>query len=66
MAFENLKAEMSRKGITMLDISKNGKLEMSYESVRNKFSQKTEWTRKEMFLIQQDYFPDKTLEYLFG
>lgn len=66
MLFENLKAEMSRKGITMLDLSKNQKLGLSYESIRNKFSGKTEWSRKEMFLIQQNYFPDKSLEYLFG
>lgn len=63
--FENLKAEMGRHGITMLDFSKNKKLDLSYETIRNKFSGKTEWTRKEMFIIQQDYFKDKTLEYLF-
>lgn len=66
MPYENLKAEMSRKGLTMLDLSKDSDLGLSYESIRNKFSEKTEWTRKEMFLIQQHYFPDKTLEYLFN
>lgn len=64
--FENLKAEMGRKDVTMLDISKNPKMNLSYESVRNKFFGKTEWTRKEMFIIQEDFFPDKTLEYLFN
>lgn len=66
MPFENLLAEMSRKGISKLDLSKNKKLNLSYESIRNKFSKKTEWTRREMLVIQQDYFPDKTLEYLFN
>lgn len=66
MPFENLRTEMWKCGISMFDISKNKKLDLSYESVRNKFAQKTEWTRKEMFIIQQDYFPDKTLEYLFN
>lgn len=66
MPFENLLAEMSRKGISRLDLSKNKKLNLSYESIRNKFSEKTEWTRREMLVIQQDYFPDKTLEYLFN
>ena len=65
MLFENLKTEMYRKRISMLDISKNEKFGLSYESVRNKFSGKTEWNRREMFLLQQEYFPEKTLEYLF-
>ena len=66
MPYENLKAEMGRKGLTMFDLSKNQNLGLAYESIRNKFSGKTEWTRKEMFVIQQDYFPNKTLEYLFN
>ncbi len=63
--FENLKAELSRKDITITTLSHDVDLNLSYETLRNKFSRKTEWTRREMFLIKKKYFPDKSLEYLF-
>jgi lambda repressor-like predicted transcriptional regulator len=63
--FENLKAEMSRKGLTMMDFSKDTELGLSYETLRNKFSGKTEWNKREMFLLKKKYFKDKTIEYLF-
>lgn len=63
--FSNLKAEMARNTITMADLSIDTKLGLSYESIRNKFLGKTEWTRKEMWHIKKEYFPDKTIEYLF-
>ena len=63
--FENLKAEMSRKNLTMMDLSKNPKLNLSYESVRNKFNGLTEWSRNEMWVIKNEYFKDKSIEYLF-
>lgn len=63
--FENLKAEMARKTITMSDLSIDKELNLSYETIRNKFSGKTEWTKREMFLIKRKYFPDKSIEYLF-
>jgi lambda repressor-like predicted transcriptional regulator len=61
--FENLKAEMARKGITIMDISRD--LDFVYETLRNKFNGKTDWLRSEMIMIRDKYFPDKTLEYLF-
>lgn len=63
--FENLIAEMSRKNITRMDLSKDNELNLSYETLRNKFSGKTEWNKREMWLIKRKYFPDKTIEYLF-
>lgn len=61
--FENLMAEMGRKNIKIADISRD--LKYVYETLRNKFSGKTEWTRDEMFAIKRRYFPDKSIEYLF-
>lgn len=63
--FENLKAEMARKDITIKDLSKDEELDLAYETLRNKFSGKTEWNKKEMFLLKKKYFPEKTIEYLF-
>ncbi len=63
--FENLKAEMARSGLTIMDISKDKELDLSYETLRNKFSGKTEWNKREMFLLKKKYFNDKTIEYLF-
>lgn len=63
--FENLKAEMARKGLTIMDFSKDAELNLSYETLRNKFSGKTEWNKREMFFLKKKYFKDKTIEYLF-
>ena len=63
--FFNLKAEMARKNITITTLSEDEDLDIVYETLRNKFSMKTEWTRREMMLIKDKYFPDQTLEYLF-
>ena len=63
--FSNLKSEMARKNLTIMDLSKNKKLDSCYTSLRNKFSGKSDWIRSEMFIIRDEYFPDKTLEYLF-
>lgn len=63
--FGNLKAEMSRKGLTIMDFSKDTELNLSYETLRNKFLGKTEWNKREMFLLKKKYFKDKTIEYLF-
>lgn len=63
--FGNLKAEMSRRDITIKDFSKDEELDISYETLRNKFLGKTEWKNNEMCLIKNKYFPDKSIEYLF-
>lgn len=63
--FENLVAEMARKKLTMMDLSKDKELNLSYTTLRNKFNGTRDWLRKEMFTIKKNYFPDKTIEYLF-
>lgn len=63
--FENLKAEMARKNLTIMDMSKDKELNLSYETLRNKFSGKTEWNKREMWHIKKKYFKDKSIEYLF-
>ena len=63
--FENLKAEMARKGLTMMDFAKDPELDMSYTTIRHKFEGTTEWNKREMFLIKKKYFPNKYIEYLF-
>ena len=56
---------MARKNLTIMDFSKDKELDLSYETLRNKFGGKTDWLRSEMFIIKNNYFPDKTVEYLF-
>lgn len=63
--FGNLKAEMARKDLTVRDFSKDKELDLSYETLRNKFSGRTEWNKREMWLIKKNYFKDKAIEYLF-
>lgn len=66
MIYANLNAEMGRKKLTMADLQKDKDLNLAYETIRNKFAGRTDWTRREMFIIQKKYFPDKSLEYLFN
>lgn len=63
--FSNLKAEMARVALTMADLSIDKELDLSYETIRNKFNGKTEWNNREMFLIKKKYFPNRSIEYLF-
>ncbi len=63
--FENLKAEMARQDLTIKDFSKDEELNLSYETLRNKFSGRTEWNKREMWLIKKKYFSQKSIEYLF-
>lgn len=63
--FSNLKAEMARIALTMADLSIDKELDLSYETIRNKFNGKTEWNNREMFLIKKKYFPNISMEYLF-
>lgn len=62
--FKNLQAEMIRNGITDNEIIKT--LGISAKSFNNKMTGRTEFTRKEMFLIKSVHFPDYDLEYLFN
>lgn len=62
--FTNLYAEMKRANVTQTDISK--KLGITNRAFNKKIRGGSDFTSNEMFEIQKQYFPDKTLEYLFS
>lgn len=62
--FKNLKAELARNDIDQLKIAEV--IGTTSKTVSNKMLGKSEWTRKEMMLIQSNFFPKLTLEYLFA
>lgn len=63
MACRNLKAELARQGISIEELAKL--LNVHRNSVANKLNGITNFTIDEAFLIQEKYFPDLTLGYLF-
>lgn len=62
--FRNLLAEMARFKVSNDDLIKTLDFK-SEKTLNNKLAGRTEFTRKEMFLIKQNLFPDYDLEYLF-
>jgi hypothetical protein len=62
--FRNLLAEMARFKVSNDDLIKTLDFK-SEKTLNNKLAGRTEFTRKEMFLIKQNHFPDYDLEYLF-
>lgn len=60
---KNLKAEMERYGITILDIQLL--LGVSERTVRNKLSGETDFTYPEALKIRDAFFPNYRMEYLF-
>lgn len=62
--FRNLLAEMVRNNVTNDDLMKTIGCK-SEKTLNNKLNNRTEFTRKEMFLIKKVHFPDYDLEYLF-
>jgi len=61
--FINLKIEMMKKGITVKALSE--KIGVSSKTYSNKMNGSSEFTRKEMYTIRDEFFPDKSIEYLF-
>lgn len=61
--FTNLIAEMARNSTNIKQMAK--KLNMNYDTLRNKLCCKTEFTRAEMFAIKKAFFADMSIEYLF-
>lgn len=59
----NLKGEMAKRGITIEEISKE--LGIHRNSVSNKLNGDSSFTIEEAFKIQDKYFPDLELKYLF-
>ena len=61
--FKNLLAEMARRDINNLDLSRL--LNLTPNTISRKMTGKSEFTRKEMFAIRDNFFPELTIEYLF-
>lgn len=61
--YGNLYIEMKKKDVSQADISK--RLGITSRAMSNKIRGKTDFTTSEMFTIKNEFFPDKTLEYLF-
>ena len=59
----NLYAEIKRTNKTQTKVAKF--LGISNRSFNQKIRGETNFTSDEMFAIQMEFFPDKTLEYLF-
>ena len=61
--FPNLRAEMARCGIDGVKIAKH--LACSPKTFSSKLTGKTEFTRAELFMIQKEFFPQCSIDYLF-
>lgn len=61
--FRNLKAEMARDALTGRGIAES--IGITEKSFSNKMLGKSEFTRAEMFKIQELFFENLALEYLF-
>lgn len=63
ISYENLRAEMGRKNITIKDIA--SLCGYNRDRLARKLSKKTPLSLAEAFQIQQKLFPDKDIYYLF-
>ena len=63
ISYENLRAEMGRKNITIKDMA--SLCGYSRDRLARKLSKKTPLNLAEAFQIQQKVFPDKDIYYLF-
>lgn len=61
--YKNLRAEMAREGITMVDISEF--LGVRYATVNDKVNGKYRFYYDEALKIKRHFFPKCSLEYLF-
>ena len=59
----NLKAEMARRSISILDIAKE--VGRTDRSVREKISGRTQFSMPEAAMVRDKFFPGYSLEYLF-
>lgn len=63
IAFENLRAEMGRKQLTISNIANS--IGMSRETLGRKFSREAPLKLDEAFLIVNTFFPNEDVEYIF-
>lgn len=59
----NLEAEMKRNGISRQDIADF--IGVSYSTIHTRFNGMSQWGYEECVNIQEHFFPDKELKYLF-
>ena len=64
MVYANLKAEMTRKGLTTLEVAKV--VGISERAMRNKLNGVTDFSWKQVCKIQSEIFPQLSKEYLFN
>ena len=60
--YPNLRAEMARKNIKSTVVAEV--LGISYDTMSNKMTGKSDFTRTEIFKIRDEFFPNLTLDYL--
>lgn len=63
MAFQNLKGELTRAGITQRKVADF--LGMSTNNFNRKVAEEIAITRKEMYSIRDEFLPDRSIDYLF-
>ena len=64
IAYENLRAEMGRKNIGIINIAEA--VGCNRDTLARKLSKRSPIYLDEAFAIQQKVFPDHSVEYLFG
>lgn len=64
IAFDNLRAEMGRKNIGIVDIAKA--MGFNRDTLARKLSRKSPLYLSEAFAIQQTFFPEADMRYLFS
>lgn len=64
MVYANLKGEMAKKNITNESIAKL--LGVHRNSIYNKINGESEFSIEQAMLIQETFFPDLEIKYLFG
>ena len=60
----NLKTEMNRKRLSSNGIAKG--IGISKEAMSHKVTERTQFTRDEMYAIHDGYFPETDMKYLFA
>lgn len=60
----NLKTEISRARLSCSKIAKS--IGISKEAMSHKITEKTQFTRGEMYVIHDTFFPDTDMKYLFA
>lgn len=63
IAYQNLRAEMGRNNIGICEMAKD--LSCNRDTLSRKLSRKSPITLEEAFKIQQRFFPDLDINYLF-